>query len=99
MSNSKKSDKFLKLVGKHQEQKKKEKFHGTLSDYLKIIEKNSDATKLAHKRLYDAMAAHGVTKMKTSDERCNKIFNSEELEPTIIFKVSSSAWRDLLQRL
>ena len=39
MSNSKKSDKFLKLVGKHQEQKKKEKFHGTLSDYLKIIEK------------------------------------------------------------
>jgi serine protein kinase len=79
MSNSKKSDKFLKLVGKHQEQKKKEKFHGTLSDYLKIIEKNSDATKLAHKRLYDAMAAHGVTKMKTSDERCNKIFNSEEL--------------------
>jgi serine protein kinase len=79
MSNSKKSDKFLKLVGKHQEKKKKEKFRGNLSDYLKIIEKSSDVTKLAHKRLYDAITAHGVTKMKTSDERCNKIFNSEEL--------------------
>ena len=62
MSNSNKSDKFLKLVGKHQEKKKKEKFRGTLSDYLKIIEKNSDVTKLAHKRLYDAITAHGVTK-------------------------------------
>jgi serine protein kinase len=79
MSNSKKSDKFLKLVGKHQEKKKKEKFHGTLSDYLKVIEKNSDVPKLAHKRLYDVITGHGVTKMKTSDERCNKIFNSEEL--------------------
>ena len=57
MSKSKKSDKFLKLVGKHQEQKKKEKFHGTLSDYLKIIEKNTDVTKLAHKRLYDAISS------------------------------------------
>ena len=32
-----KSDKFLKLVGKHREQKKAPKFEGTLSDYLAVL--------------------------------------------------------------
>ena len=79
MSKSNKSDKFLKLIGKHQEQKKKEKFKGTLSDYLKIIENNSEVSKLAHKRLFDAISKHGITKMTTSSERCNKLFNGEEI--------------------
>ena len=76
---SKKSDKFLKLVDKHRERKKEEKFKGDLSEYLPLIEKKSSITKLAHKRLYDVISSHGVTKLKTSDERCNKIFNGEEL--------------------
>ena len=80
MTKTNKSDKFFKLVGKHQERKKTEKFSGTLSDYLKVLEKNEKAPQLAHKRLYDVIANHGITKMKTSDERCNKIFNSEELK-------------------
>ena len=42
MSKTNKSEKFLKLVNKHQEKKKVEKFKGTLADYLKIIE-NSGA--------------------------------------------------------
>ena len=41
MSKNNKSDKFLKLVGKHQEKKKVEKFRGTLADYLKIIEQDA----------------------------------------------------------
>ena len=53
MSKNKKSDKFLKLVGKHQEKKKVSKFQGTLADYLGVIEKDASVTKLAHKRLYD----------------------------------------------
>ena len=75
----KKSDKFLKLVGKHQEQKKQPKFSGTLADYLRIVEKNPDAAKLAHKRLYDVITQQGVTRMDKSDERCNKLFNGEEM--------------------
>ena len=75
----KKSDKFLKLVGKHQEKKKEPKFSGTLAEYLHIIEKNPDAAKLAHKRLFDVIANHGITKMSKSDERCNKLFNGEEI--------------------
>ncbi len=79
MPKTNKSDKFLKLVSKHKETKKEEKFHGSLSEYLEILEKNPSATKLAHKRLYDAIAAHGITRLEKSDERCSKLFNGEEL--------------------
>ena len=79
MSKNNKSDKFLKLVGKHQEKKKVEKFRGTLADYLKIIEQDAGVPKLAHKRLFEAISAHGVTKMNKSQERCNKLFNGEEI--------------------
>ena len=79
MTKNNKSDKFLKLVGKHKEQKKKEKFVGTLEDYLKIIEADPSVPKLAHKRLFDVISSQGVTKMSKSDERCNKLFSGAEL--------------------
>ena len=69
MSKLKKSDKFLKLVGKHQEAKKVDKFKGTLGDYLSLLEKDPSITKLAHKRLYDTITSHGITRMSTSDDR------------------------------
>jgi serine protein kinase len=79
MTKGNKSDKFLKLVGKHKEQKKVEKFHGVLEDYLKVLEDQPGVTKLAHKRLYEAITSHGITRMETSEERCNKLFNSEQI--------------------
>jgi serine protein kinase len=74
-----KSQKFLKLVEKHRETKKPEKFSGCLEDYLQVIEKDPSVTKLAHKKLYDSLAEKGVTRMSPSDTRCNKLFNGEEL--------------------
>ena len=76
----KKSNKFLKLVKKHKEEKKSPKFHGDLSDYLKVLEKDSQVPILAHKRLYDVISKEGITKMKTSDHRCNKLFGGEEIK-------------------
>jgi serine protein kinase len=78
MSNNK-SDKFLKLVGKHREQKKKPKFSGTLQEYLKLIEKDPTIPKLAHKRLFDVISSKGMTRMNKSEERCNKLFSGDEL--------------------
>ena len=78
MSKINKSDKFLKLVTKHKETKKVKKFDGTLEGYLNILEKDTSPTLLAHKRLYDAIANHGITRMSKSDERCSKIFGGEE---------------------
>jgi serine protein kinase len=79
MPKNNKSDKFLKLVDKHKESKGVEKFEGTLQEYLSILEENPSVTKLAHKRLYDAITAHGITRLQKSDERCSKIFSGEEL--------------------
>ena len=79
MSRKNKSDKFLKLVGQHQERKKKDKFRGTLPDYLKVIEENTGVAKLAHKRLFDVINDHGITRMSKSSDRCNKLFNGEEI--------------------
>ena len=59
MSKNNKSDKFLKLVNKHKESKKVDKFEGTLKEYLTILETNPQSTKLAHKRLYDAIVSQG----------------------------------------
>ena len=93
MTKTIKSDRFLKLVGKHREKKKVEKFRGTLGDYLKLVEGNSDLTKLAHKRLFDTITAHGITKLKGSDERCNKIIYTF-YSFTCIFKVNFLVWKD-----
>ena len=77
---NKKSDRFLKLIGKHNEKKKVEKFSGSFEDYLRVLENDTSITKLAHKRLYDAIAENGITKMSQTDERCNKLFSGEELK-------------------
>ena len=77
---SKKSSKFLKVVEKHQTREKKEKFHGTLGDYLNIIESEQGCTKLAHKRLFDIIASRGVAKMEEEDVRAAKLFRGENLK-------------------
>lgn len=74
-----KSSKFLKLVAEHKEKKSDKKFSGTLEDYLKVVEKKPSITNLAHKKLYDVLANEGITRMSTSDSRCNKLFNGEEI--------------------
>ena len=80
MSKQNKSNKFLKLVGKHQEKKKEEKFQGTLSEYLSLLEDDTSIPKLAHKRLYEAISSHGINKMEKSQDRCNKLFSGEEIK-------------------
>ena len=80
MTRINKSDKFLKLVGKHQEKKKPEKFRGNLEEYLKKLEEDTVVAQLAHKRLYEVIAKKGITRMSPSDGRCSKLFNGEELK-------------------
>jgi serine protein kinase len=75
-----KSDKFLKLVNQHKDTKKKPKFRGTLEEYLSLLENDKDIPRLAHKRLYEAIVSHGKQKMSPSSERCNKLFNNEEIK-------------------
>ncbi len=79
MSKSTKSDKFLKLIEKHKGREKTEKFSGSMEEYLKLIEKDASITNLAHRKLYNVLADKGITRMSTSDSRCNKLFGGEEV--------------------
>ncbi len=79
MPKAKKSDRFLKLVQKHKDTKKVEKFSGSLSEYLNILEDNTEIARLAHKRLFESIHRRGVTRLSNSDSRCNKLFGGEEL--------------------
>jgi serine protein kinase len=75
-----KSNKFLKLIGKHQEKKKEIKFEGNLGEYLKLLESDTSIAQLAHKRLYEIIVSEGITKMSSTDARCNKLFSGESLK-------------------
>ena len=70
---------FLKLIKNQRRKKKDEKFSGTFLEYLQLIKADPDLAKLAHKRLCDAIEAHGVDTLKESDSRCRKLFNGDKL--------------------
>ena len=65
----KKTNIFLSAVTKPQKEHSKERFNGFLKDYLEILELNLDVSALAHKRLYDAITKHGITRMQDDDPR------------------------------
>jgi len=79
MSKSTKSNKFLKLIEKHKDRKKTEKFSGSMEEYLKIVEADPTVANLAHRKLYNVLADKGITRMSTADSRCNKLFGGEEV--------------------
>ena len=75
-----KTDKFLDIAEKHKKNSKREKFSGTFSDYLALLEKDKGLSILAHKRLYNSIIKEGITRLSEEDTRCNNIFNGESLK-------------------
>lgn len=83
-----KTNKFLSSIAKHQKEQAKEKFSGFLQDYLEVLEANTAISGLSHKRLYDAITKHGITRLDQSDPRCRRIFNAETLRTYDYFQDS-----------
>ena len=69
-----KTNKFLSSIAKHQKEQSKEKFSGFLEDYLAILETDTTIAGLSHKRLYDAITTHGITRLEQSNPRCRRRF-------------------------
>ncbi len=74
------TNKFLKRIKEHRENKQDEKFSGALADYLQLLEEDKGIAVLAHRRLYDQIVSHGLTTLDEADQRCNKIFDGEEVK-------------------
>jgi len=70
---------FLDIIKKQRASKKKEKFSGTLLDYLELVKENPDIIKLAHKRLYESIYKQGVKTLDIDSEGYRPIFNGDKL--------------------
>ena len=72
-------NKFLEIIKKQRASKKKEKFSGTLLDYLNLVKENPEIVKLSHKRLYESILSQGVKTLDVDSEDYRPIFNGEKL--------------------
>ena len=77
---TKKTNKFLDLIQTQRSKKKKQKFKGSLLDYLDLVKDDPSIAKLSHKRLYTAITDHGVEIMPESDSRKNKVFDGDNIK-------------------
>lgn len=77
---------FLKIIKSQRKDSAKEPWTGTFIDYLKLVETDPLVTKLAARRLVDAIESYGVEALNDSDPRCRKLFDSDKLRTYNYFK-------------
>ena len=73
------TSKFLKNIKAHRANVKVDKFKGHLEDYLHLIEEDKSLSVLSHRRLYDQILSHGMEMLDETHERCNKIFDGDNV--------------------
>ena len=77
---------FLKIIKSQRKESAKESWTGSFIDYLKLVETEPTVTKLAARRMVDAIESYGVEALEDSDPRCRKLFDSDKLRTYKYFK-------------
>ncbi len=77
---------FLDIIKKQREESSKESWRGTFVEYLAEVQKHPELTKLAAKRLSDAIEKDGVELLDESDPRCRKLFDGDKIRVYNYFK-------------
>ena len=77
---------FLSIIKNQREESTKEKWSGTFIDYLKQVQSNPEVTKLAARRLVDAIESFGARRLEESDPRCRKLFDNDKIKIYDYFK-------------
>jgi len=91
---------LLKAIQKQREKgAKKEKFKGTLVDYLKLVEKDPSIVKTAHRRLYDVITGKGIEKMPDSNPRKSKIFDNNQIKIYKYFETHFFGMENIIEKL
>jgi len=80
MTTKKKKTDFLDIIHDQRSKSRKKKFEGTFLEYLEIVQKDPDVTKLAHKRLYDVLRGYGTTDLDETTSRKRKLFGGENVK-------------------
>ena len=91
--------KFLDLIQKQRNKKKKEKFKGTFIEYLEMIKDNPDKIKLAHKRLYETICDHGVETVDVDSDVYRDIFNGDKIRTYDYFKEEFFGMESVINKL
>lgn len=58
---------FTNLIEKDRQEKKKEKFAGTLLDYLELVKQDPSLCMLAHQRMYELIVKRGIEVINTDE--------------------------------
>lgn len=78
---------FRNLIEKDRENKKKEKFSGTLLEYLEVVKSNPDVVKLSHERMYNIIMEQGFEVLKPEDNRrIRKIYGNDTIKKYNFFE-------------
>lgn len=71
---------FRSIIDRDREQRTKEKWKGTMLEYLEIVKENPDLAKLAHARLYEMIKSSGIVEVNVEeDARLSRIFKNDRL--------------------
>ena len=91
--------KFLDLIQKQRDVKKKEKFEGTFIEYLEMIKENPQKIKLAHKRLYESICNFGVDTVDVDSDLYRDIFNGDKIRTYEYFKKEFFGMESVINKL
>ena len=91
--------KFLDLIQKQRNKKKKEKFKGTFIEYLEMIKDNPEKIKLAHKRLYEIICNYGIETIDVDSDKYRDIFNGDKIRTYDYFKEEFFGMESVINKL
>ena len=75
------TDDFKKLILEDREVTKKNRWEGTMLEYLELVRQNPDIAKLSHKRLFDMLVTPGVSDINLEENpRMKRLFKGEQLK-------------------
>lgn len=90
---------FLDLITQQRETKTKEKFNGTFIQYLDLIQENPEKIKLAHRRLYEAIANQGVETVDVDNDNYRDIYNGEKIRTYEYFSKEFFGMESVINKL
>ena len=90
---------FLDIITKQRSEKKKEKFKGTLLDYLNLVQKDRDIIKLSHKRLYETILKEGMNTLDVDNDSYRDIFNGDKIRVYDYFSTEFFGMESVINKL
>ncbi|MCB0352129.1 MAG: hypothetical protein KDD64_01355 [Bdellovibrionales bacterium] len=81
------TDDFQKLITQDREKRQKERWRGTMLEYLELVREDPSIAKLSHRRIYDMLMEPGVTEINLEDDpKLQRLYKKETLREYNFFK-------------